>query len=474
MIKFNRFYENEFKDVTLDEMKTAYPKLIDELKTHVTKIRYGVLPDKKQPERLVVCTDPKEYDQVASFMDQPVPLWPVEGAGEAKWIVHMVKNIMENFEMSTEVSVNNDVEESKIIEDSITDVNLDNESESMKKQQPEETHIEKSSECETNTEDQDSAAADSLENQSHVDDNTQTTEEEQEQNAVNDVFSQENKTDSVVQYPSVKQEEQPVTKLPTLVEKVGDYRKWTDKEIEEKLKLPEFKVDRNSRGHLKLAHSGNIEVWVYGEISNADFTCSVYVYAVRDGKEGKARPISMVNIEHGAPALGSFMIDLGGVFSEADIFNAQQKLWMLKKIGKIKMRDLECEWNMTDIHEYFIDVIEKELSGINTVSVYAEKVNERIDIGIWQNVFDAHWRFIEEKTCISQRAWCKQAKANGWLLPDPGRGGGQHTPGEARSKLYNRKENDRIQRFTFEEKKAEELLAKRGLQIMINGEDMEK
>lgn len=101
------------------------------------------------------------------------------------------------------------------------------------------------------------------------------------------------------------------------------------------------------------------------------------------------------------------------------------------------------------------------------MTIYAEEIEERIDIGIWQDVFDNYWEEIAEDTDIDKREWCKQAKAMGWLLPDKGRGGGQHTPSAKRCQLYGRKETERIQRFAIPRTQAEQWMKLRNVQHMV-------
>lgn len=237
----------------------------------------------------------------------------------------------------------------------------------------------------------------------------------------------------------------------------------------EMVKNPLYQSRKEKDGHHVIAESANsdLKIKVYGEGGKSDLTKGAYVYAKTHNKIGKARKISLADISKGGTGLMNFMLEFGNAFTMADISIASNRLWLLNELGKISIIDLEPRLDMQGIHAFFMKKIAEGFQGLDTMAIYAEEVEGRIDIGIWQDVFDAYWEEIADDTDIDKRAWCKQAKAQGWLLPDAGRGGGQHTPSAKRCKLYGRKETERIQRFSVPKALAKKWISQRNLQNMM-------
>ena len=232
---------------------------------------------------------------------------------------------------------------------------------------------------------------------------------------------------------------------------------------------PLYQSRKEKDGHHVIAESANsdLKIKVYGEGGKSDLTKGAYVYAKTHNKIGKARKISLADISKGGTTLMNFMLEFGNAFTMADISIANNRLWLLNELGKLNIIDLEPRLDMKGIHAFFMKKISQGFEGLDTMTIYAEEVEGRIDIGIWQDTFDAYWEEIADDTDVDKRAWCKQAKAQGWLLPDAGRGGGQHTPSAKRCKLYGRKETERIQRFSVPKALAKKWISQRNLQNMM-------
>lgn len=232
---------------------------------------------------------------------------------------------------------------------------------------------------------------------------------------------------------------------------------------------PLYQSRKEKDGHHVIAESANsdLKIKVYGEGGKSDLTKGAYVYAKTHNKIGKARKISLADISKGGTGLMNFMLEFGNAFTMADISIANNRLWLLNELGKLNIIDLEPRLDMQGIHAFYMKKIAQGFEGLDTMTIYAEEVEGRIDIGIWQDTFDAYWEEIADDTDVDKRAWCKQAKAQGWLLPDAGRGGGQHTPSAKRCKLYGRKETERIQRFSVPKALAKKWISQRNLQNMV-------
>jgi hypothetical protein len=226
--------------------------------------------------------------------------------------------------------------------------------------------------------------------------------------------------------------------------------------------------DRNGHYIIAESKSSHKKIIAYGEGGRPDLTSCVYVYAQTHKRTGVAHRIPLSNIRRGGTALTKFLESFEGVeFSEAEIRMAGNRLWLLVMLGKLDMVDLEEKLDAQGVHAFFLRYIDKELSGGNSKSVYVEQVNGRIDVGIWNDDYHALWESLKDKTDIDERAWAKHAKAIGWLLPDKGRGGGDHNPSLPRCTKYDRKLEDRIQRFAVPEAQAKKWMQMRDLQIMI-------
>lgn len=232
---------------------------------------------------------------------------------------------------------------------------------------------------------------------------------------------------------------------------------------------PLYQSKKEKDGHHVIAESANsdLKIKVYGESGRSDLTRGAYVYAKTHTQTGKARKISLADISKGGTGLMNFMLEFGNAFTMADISVANNRLWLLNELGKLNILDLEPKLDMKGIHSFFMKKIAQGFEGLDTMTIYAEEVGDRIDIGIWQDTFDGYWEEIAEDTDIDKRAWCKQAKALGWLLPDKGRGGGQHTPSEKRCYAYGKKETERIQRFSVPKAQAKQWMTQRNLQHMM-------
>lgn len=242
--------------------------------------------------------------------------------------------------------------------------------------------------------------------------------------------------------------------------------------LAELVQNPLYQSRKEKDGHHVIAESANsdLKIKVYGEGGKSDLTKGAYVYAKTHTKTGKARKISLADISKGGTGLMNFMLEFGNAFTMADISIANNRLWLLNELGKLNIIDLEPRLDMQGIHAFFMKKIAQGFEGLDTMTIYAEEVDGRIDIGIWQDTFDAYWEEIADDTDIDKRAWCKQAKALGWLLPDAGRGGGQHTPSAKRCKMYGRKETERIQRFSIPKTQAEQWMTQRNVQHMMSVE----
>jgi hypothetical protein len=231
---------------------------------------------------------------------------------------------------------------------------------------------------------------------------------------------------------------------------------------------------KEKNGHYVIAESAtrDLKLLVYGEGGRSDLTKRLYIYAKTHDKVGKAHSMSLADIEKGGMGLTNYMYEYGNAFSQADISIAANKLWLLNKLGKLEMKELEPQMDAKEIYNFFMGKIAKGFEGVETLGIYAEKIEQgaekgRIDIGIWESDFDAYWEEIQDETDIDKRAWLKQAKAMGWLLPDKGRGGGQHTPSARNAQLYGHKPTERIQRFNVPKKQARNWLNRRNIQNMM-------
>lgn len=232
---------------------------------------------------------------------------------------------------------------------------------------------------------------------------------------------------------------------------------------------PLYQSRKDKDGHFVIAELANsdLKIKVYGEGGKSDLTKGAYVYAKTHSKIGKARRLSLADIAKGGTGLMNFMLEFGNAFTMADIAIANNRLWLLNALGKLSILELEPRLDMQGIHAFFMNKIAQGFEGIDTMTIYAEEVEGRMDIGIWMDTFNAYWEEIADDTDIDKRAWCKQAKALGWLLPDAGRGGGQHTPSSKRCRLYGRKETERIQRFYIPKAQAKQWMERRNLQRMV-------
>lgn len=235
---------------------------------------------------------------------------------------------------------------------------------------------------------------------------------------------------------------------------------------------PLYKVSADEKGHFCIAESKNgMKILAYGEGGQSDLTSSIYVYAASSDESAVGMPHSIKpsNVRKGANALSDFMMQFGGEFEQGEISAACNKLWILLMLGDLDKEKADDQMNAMEIWKHFLNKIEYEFNGTNTMTVYCEEFEEkgRIDIGIWQDVFDTWYEEIEEQAGVSKRAWLKHAKKMRWLLPDTGRGGGQHNPGVERSARYSRTANDRIQRFNIPKEQAREWMDKRNIQNMV-------
>jgi hypothetical protein len=235
---------------------------------------------------------------------------------------------------------------------------------------------------------------------------------------------------------------------------------------------PLYKVSCDEKGHFCIAESKNgMKIWAYGEGGQSDLTSSIYVYAASSDESDVGMPhtIKPSNVRKGGNALADFMMRFGGEFEQGEINVAFDRLWVLVMVGELAKEKADDQMNAKQILNHFLDKIDYEFNGINTMNVYCEEFEEkgRIDIGVWDDVFDAWYAEIEEQAGVGKHAWLKHAKKLKWLLPDKGRGGGQHNPGVERSARYDRTANDRIQRFNIPMEQAREWMDKRYIQNMV-------
>jgi hypothetical protein len=501
--------KDEFDDGTIKGYKSPYPSL-DEMRLGREKIielsknkwKYEKLKvvfgyENGRPNRMVVVSDSKEFDRAKDFCENKklVPL--------SNYDFQMILGIIDNM-----INGREKAEMAELTKDLKFENNDEKEMVAMKK---EEARAQKQMAVETqNSEEEMAMEADRVESsETGADSATETTEEVQETTstdhaetgvpeAVGEVDAQtaaDNALDKVFEHGNIlepeatKTDKSPVDSLKNghkaaITKKpeppiASDSVNRQDAETKARLltlsKNPIYEVKQDKNGHFIIAESRtcDMKLMAYGEGGRSDLTCGLYVYAKSHGHVGKAKSIKLSNVMMGGTALTNFMADIGlNVFTMEDISVANKRLWKICMFGKLNMLDLEPKLDAQGIHSYFMKKIAEGFNGLDTMTIYAEKISRgsgkgRYDIGIWQDAFDAYWEEIADETDIDKRAWLKQAKALGWLLPDKGRGGGQHTPSIPHSKRYGRKETDRIQRFAVPYSQASEWMKKRDLQRMV-------
>lgn len=227
------------------------------------------------------------------------------------------------------------------------------------------------------------------------------------------------------------------------------------KELEDNPLIKDMK--RLSNGHYVLAEAGDMELCIYGTSGSGDFTKSANVYAKKGGELGNPISVTLRNIQDGGSAIGAYMQNLG-VFDRAAIALAQQRAWLLERQSKIEFTE-EPRLKTSEIYEIYMNRIK---NGADDDAVFVEEVADRIDIGIWDDDFARMWDLEIKDNCdISRVQWGKQAHAQGWLVPDEGRGSGQHNPSEALCRKYGKSPSARIQRFVIDEELAKRLLKAR-------------
>ena len=252
-----------------------------------------------------------------------------------------------------------------------------------------------------------------------------------------------------------------------------------EKKLQQLKNKPELRSRKNSDGSFTIANSlldGHCyEIRVFGELNRSKMTRSVGVYIVDFKGDvvnvGASMSIPVRNIVQGGTKLTNIMQDYGRVFSSAEICNANDRLYILVMDNRLEMKPLTPYLSYSEIRLRFINYIKDCLKNRWNSSgnkeelhneIYLEEVQDRnsedgkrrIDVGIWQKEFEAIYKTLidEDEVDMKMREFLKQGKALGNLIPDSGRGGGQHTPSSSTSERYGRSPYDRIQRFSFDEK----------------------
>lgn len=252
---------------------------------------------------------------------------------------------------------------------------------------------------------------------------------------------------------------------------------------------PKYQSIRNGDGSYTIAksqiHRHRYEIRACGELNSTTFTTSVKIYLVDcyNGKEniGACKSIPTRSIRQGGTNLINLILDFGTIFSMAEANYANGRLFVLLMNGRMVMQDLDNYYSFSQTVDWFKEYITNGLAerakNINNKvlwhpEIYLEEISygprseqrgKHIVCGIWQSDFRKHYKSLmdEGKVNIKESEFLKQCKQQHILLPDAGRGGGQHTPGEPTCRRYGRSGTERIQRFCFD---------RRSLQVMWNTE----
>lgn len=252
---------------------------------------------------------------------------------------------------------------------------------------------------------------------------------------------------------------------------------------------PIYRSVRNSDGSFTIAksqiHRHKYEIRVCGELNSTTFTTSVKVFLVDcyNGKEniGACKSIPTRSIRQGGTNLINLIMDFGNIFTMAEANYANGRLFVLIMSGQMTMQDLDNCYSFSQTVDWFREYITKGLTeraksidnkGLWHPEIYLEEIShgprselrgKHIVCGIWQSDFKKLYKSLvdEGKVIIKEAEFLKQGKQQHILLPDAGRGGGQHTPGEPTCLRYGRSSTERIQRFCFD---------RRSLQVMWNTE----
>lgn len=237
---------------------------------------------------------------------------------------------------------------------------------------------------------------------------------------------------------------------------------------------PIYSAPKDVDGRYILIEKNGMKIKCYGAVGGSDYCSSVYIYPEKNGVAGISKVVSINEISNMSAKIFKYIGNNKARFALSEINLAVNRLWLLNEIKKIEEEDLDCYMNPSEILGYFKEYISEHITDYVIVNnnkiwgtVYAEQMDDgHYDIGIWQEDFKVLYKELE--TDVTIKEWCKMGKGMKWLLPDTGRGGGQHTPGSGRCNDYGKDKKDRIQRFVFTEEEAQELWGKKMLVNMIN------
>lgn len=258
----------------------------------------------------------------------------------------------------------------------------------------------------------------------------------------------------------------------------------------EKMKLkklmedPRYRSTRNEDGSFTIAMSQigghRYEVRVAGEMNSSTFTTTVNVWLVHIYKNSENASdyysIATRSIRQGGTALINLITDYSNIFSPAEAHYANGRLFVLIMKNQLNMQVLNPSYSYSEtmkwFREYIVNGIRERHEHSDDRSfwhpeIYLEEVaygprsgkkGKQIVIGIWDSEFRRIYKsLVDDGLAINDSSFLKQGKQLHDLLPDAGRGGGQHMPGSPTSERYGQPSTARIQRFRFDKELSREL-----------------
>lgn len=265
------------------------------------------------------------------------------------------------------------------------------------------------------------------------------------------------------------------------VNMLGGYKDSTEGDCEEKMN--EIIPEKNADGSYTLVCKNNIEVRTIAMRINEsnNVVPHIYLHSSVDGYISKMVAIPASNIINGGTKLKNELKNMGGFLTDGEINLANNILHAIVVDNKISIIG-DASLSYSDILRYFKDYITEHLNkrydetnGDYCPSVIVEKKdNGSIVIGIRNRDFDDKYaELMAESEMMNERMFKKQGKLLGDLIPDAGRGGGDHILGDKyyeryygtnRTNLQEKKKKieskERIQRIKYPDNEAEELWEK--------------
>lgn len=253
-------------------------------------------------------------------------------------------------------------------------------------------------------------------------------------------------------------------------EKINILARYTDNteaDLEKVMNDPNYAAVQNLDGSHTLISKANIEVRTMALKINEskNIVPHIYIYNSENGYTSNMVAIQASNVRNGGSKFKNELKNIEGHFTDEEIGMAYFKLWRLVWTEAISTVDDESK-SYSDILSKIKDYIEKQLNkryddtkdGHSPSVIVEKKDSGLIVVGIRNKDFDKKYeKLIKKSLVMSERAFKKQAKMLGDMIPDAGRGGGDHILGEKYCSRYGMKPKERMQRINYSEGELEEL-----------------